>query len=156
MLVVSLAQKRQSSDRPRIPTAFCDGRLTVSRKIRQMTSPDSNDSNLVDRIYFELGSNTANIVLELGRHICAVNISLTVDFLVCTEYYRERGKQMGARFWDDLDMLAAKLQQAEAAHLHALSAGDADDTSKARLRLNAVMAERDRLIRQLSAGLSGD
>jgi len=63
---------------------------------------------------------------------------------------------MGVRFWYELDMLSAKLHRAETAHLHALSVGDAADTHKARIHLAAVVAERDRMIGQLSAGLSGD
>jgi hypothetical protein len=63
---------------------------------------------------------------------------------------------MGTGFWHELDLLSAKLDRAETAHVQALSAGDVDHTYKARLQLAAVMAERDRLISKLSAGLSGE
>jgi hypothetical protein len=63
---------------------------------------------------------------------------------------------MGTRLWDELDLVSAKLDRAEAAHLGAVSAGDADNTYRARLQLDAVMVERDRLIRQISADLSAD
>jgi hypothetical protein len=57
-----------------------------------------------------------------------------------------KGKTMGTRLWDELDMLPAKLDQAETAHLQALSVGDPADTYKARIRLGAVVAERNRVL----------
>jgi hypothetical protein len=63
---------------------------------------------------------------------------------------------MDTRLWDELDVLSAKLERAEAAHLHARSGGDADNTFRSRLQLDAIMAERDRVLRQLSVGLSAD
>jgi|HubBroStandDraft_4_1064222.scaffolds.fasta_scaffold2532503_1 hypothetical protein len=63
---------------------------------------------------------------------------------------------MDTHIWDELDLLSAKLARAETAHQRALSVGDADDTYRARIQLAAVMAERDRLIGKLSAGISGE
>ncbi len=56
---------------------------------------------------------------------------------------------------EELDLLAIKLRQAETDYERARSRGDAERVWRSQMQMSAITSERDRLIRQLGAQMSG-
>ena len=56
---------------------------------------------------------------------------------------------------EELDLLAIKLRRAETDYERARSRGDAERIWRSQLQIDAITSERDRLIRQLGAQMSG-
>ena len=69
--------------------------------------------------------------------------------------YREIGAGMQAAVREELDLLAIKLRRAETDYERARSRGDAERVWRSQLQMDAITSERDRLIRQLGAQMSG-
>jgi hypothetical protein len=74
---------------------------------------------------------------------------------VCARILGRLEQAMQFTVREDLDLLAIKLRRAQTDFERARSRGDAERVWRSQMQMSAITSERDRLIRQLGAQMSG-